>query len=643
MKNKNILKENTDINSNLKIYNNPENSFYIDFKVFGKSIFQNMVLNVTAYEKSQNRNDDNIEKNCLPIKCIWKKVHNETEIILHDIVSNSYIPNAEDIGYIIKVYVELIDQNLEEKQYATATYGPIELSNEFKNTIEMLLSQGEVKFLCNYYNQTGTIINNEREFEIVINNEELKLIEYLQSSKPIVIEKVKLNILNPIIKLNQLDSNRFKLEFIETEITGRIKDNKENALDVKSKIKSSYELIMISKSQRELLYLIINCFIFDEKLKNKKLFSNLNFKLLSEEKKIEIIDLISEIKTLKEENQILINNSLVYEKENLILKEELKDLEEDFQLTIQQINSISTKLEFTSEDDKITKNYNVNHSDLINTGNHYNNLINKSENLLDIKNKYDELNLQYSNLLSKEKALREDNQNFQNKIDCYNGEILESNFKNSELSNKINELKNENLSIQKANNFLTELNNKISSERDDFYEKLKIANQKLDIIEHLNDNQSKKDIEIERLKREILGLEEKFEKISYDFSNLKIQYSVLKSQKDDITSEIKILLNEKELIKSKFIQKENDYVELEEKYKNILSVTNGNNFGFYNGRDNSSSILDESVYRINKEEYEEYDNFKKERDELECKIMYLSSNNEALRVEIDLLKNEINK
>lgn len=201
MKNKNILKENTDINSNLKIYNNPENSFYIDFKVFGKSIFQNMVLNVTAYEKSQNKNDDNIEKNCLPIKCIWKKVHNETEIILHDIVSNSYIPNAEDIGYIIKVYVELIDQNLEEKQYATATYGPIELSNEFKNTIEMLLSQGEVKFLCNYYNQTGTIINKEREFEIVINNEELKLIEYLQSSKPIVIEKVKLNILNPIIKL----------------------------------------------------------------------------------------------------------------------------------------------------------------------------------------------------------------------------------------------------------------------------------------------------------------------------------------------------------------------------------------------------------------------------------------------------------
>ena len=70
-----------------------------ELKVHGKSIFQNMILTVTA----------ELQGEPIPLKCIWKRVNRTTEVIIKGINSFSYMPTAEDLGYIIEVEAEALD------------------------------------------------------------------------------------------------------------------------------------------------------------------------------------------------------------------------------------------------------------------------------------------------------------------------------------------------------------------------------------------------------------------------------------------------------------------------------------------------------------------------------------------------------
>ena len=662
-----VLKENTD--AELKIIENQNNKFKIDFKVFGKNIFQNLILTVNAY--SNDLTDP------IPIKCVWKRVINDTQTFIQDINSNSYIPSAEDIGYIIEVEVTTHDDD-KGNDKAFAQYGPIMIPNDIKHSLEMLLSQGEAKFSCYIYNIEEQVKSINRDIEIVMNYQEFKIIEKFPNSSPLILENIRLSSLNPIIRLHHLDTSRFSLNFIESRLTNysdKEKGNNEEYGMLKTNIKSKYNLISMSKNQRELLYLLFHSFSIDEKLKSYKLFNSLNYKILPEEMKVGVIDLISEIKTLREENNVLMHNSNYYATENNSLKRELKDLEDDFQMTLEQLNNPNIKIEI--DNDRDLRNITTN----IDTSRILNNTVNN--NLLDIKKQYDDLSVSHSSLISIQKALREENKSLQNKLDLSKNHSIDLNKEVVELNNKLSIMKEQSSILQKSNNFLTDLNNKITIERDDSLNEKKELKQKIDFLTLSQNNDKNKDSEEKTyLKEENNQLKVKLEKIEYDNSNFKIQNNMLKSQKDELIKEMTKYKNERDelalviknqkdmkidLINSEIQEKDltikdlrnqikcnNDKIALiESNYEKLLEkdkenqrsdyVANIKNDNYANNKINSSSILDESVYRIGREDYEEFDNYKREKDEYECQLLYLKSNNEAMKLELELLRQQIKK
>ena len=56
-----------------------------------------------------------------------------------------------------------------------------------------------------------------------------------------------------------------------------------------------------------------------------------------------------------------------------------------------------------------------------------------------------------------------------------------------------------------------------------------------------------------------------------------------------------------------------------------------------------STISNNTVYQISHDEYEEYENLRRNKDENEAIIMQLKNNGETLELEIKKLKDKINK
>ena len=74
-------------------------TYELTLLINGDSIFQNLILTANASKNGEQ----------IPIKCQWKRVYEESVITIQDINSYSYIPSAEDIGYIIEVEVASLD------------------------------------------------------------------------------------------------------------------------------------------------------------------------------------------------------------------------------------------------------------------------------------------------------------------------------------------------------------------------------------------------------------------------------------------------------------------------------------------------------------------------------------------------------
>ena len=180
----------------------------------------------------------------------------------------------------------------------------------------------------------------------------------------------------------------------------------------------------------------MQCFLIDEKLKNNKLFSSVNYNFLQFESKIGVLDLISELKALREENSILLNNNMFMEKDNLNLKREMADLEMDTQITLQAIKSSHYgNIDSTTPGNNLMNSYsnqamnNINNNITVNFSN---------DNFNSLRKKYDQLSLDYATLLSKEKAIKEnvskltlDNEISKNSVDAYKVDLAVAKEKNT--------------------------------------------------------------------------------------------------------------------------------------------------------------------------------------------------------------------
>ena len=400
----------------------------------------------------------------------------------------------------------------------------------------------------------------------------------------------------------------------------------------------------MSKNQREFFYLIFQCFIIDEKIKNKKLFSFLNFKILPEEMKAGVIDLITEIKTLQEENLVLLHNSKHFELQNVKLRNELNELEEDFHFTMEQLNNPNLHIELDKEV-KVNKKEETNKS--------------SSGSLFDLKKQIEDMKVIQSSLTSKERALREENQNLSVELDVYKNKFNSLLKEFEELKSQIEAKQDEINSLSNSNSYFLELNNKIKndlSEVNNKHEELtkqyNYVNQQLK-LKSSNDNG-----ELSKLKVLNLELNTRLENLEYEKQTASIQVNMFKTQKDEIMKEHSITVKESQEQKKSILEFKNEIkyqanqiIDLNnesiEKQK-LIKILEGKIFNLEQkiailevNKNNNTSILDESVYRIGRDDYEEFNNYQRDKDEMECEILRLKTNNDALTIEIEKLKEQL--
>jgi len=638
---------------NVKIYGDYK-KFKFDFKVFGRSIFQNLILTANAYALHKEENE------AIPVKCNWRRVKRETVIAIKDINSNSYIPTAEDIGYIIEVEATPIDTNIYGKESAFAQYGPITLDSDIKSTIELLLASGGTKFSCYVYDIQEQEKVNNKEILLHVNAAEFKLCETDYTGKEKLLEVTRYHHTNPQIKLHPYDSFRFSLKFYDIE-NEEANENIGIKNLIKQKLKSEYHLIAMSKQCRELIYLLMQYFLIDEKIKNGKLFTVSNYNILPEETKTGVTDLIAEIKTLREENNILLNNLKILEKSNRNLKEEMRNLEEDFQITLESINCT------TGIAEEIDKNMKQNNK--LNTG------VPQSNNYSELKKKCEELRDLNSNLTAKERALREENKQLIHEIEIHKNTCNELNAENKKCKLMIVELEQEINGIKKSYSMLNETKNKIQKSLETQEEEIKKLVSERENKSTGSDISKNGDI-LNELKSKLSELQKANENLVYENKNLVVQRNLLSNQKEVISKEFEKIKKEKISAEEKHINLKDDIENLniiiKEKESTHLSINdaiqntkkenselikkyelleieynamkeNFNKILFSSNNVNDSNITDVTHVKILPEEFEEYDQLKRDKDECDAIIMQLRSNNEAKELEIKNLKKVIEK
>jgi len=625
-------------------------NFTFDFISFGRSLFQNLILTASGYMQKSNK-----EKDPIPLKYIWRRKKQETTIVIKDITSNSYIPTAEDICYTIEVEAIPIETDMYGTERAYASYGPIYLDLDMKHTLEILLSSENAKFSCFLYSTETQEKKVDKEYLININSAGITL-NQRDYEKDVNLEFTAFMPGNPRIILHPYDTKRLIIEFYEYEINDESNFNTQPSEKyiVKQKVKGKYDLITESKQRRELIYLLTQCHVIDDQIKNNKLFSYLNYSSLPSEIKLGVTDMMSEIKTLKEENYIFSKNVRIREKEIERLKNEMRSLEEDFQITLTSINQSVYGIcdEIGNESSKITTPSSSNNNSSKKDDKTYN----------ELKAKYDELRESFSKLSAKEKAISEKNREFLTEMEILKNNINEQKNEIKTLHDKLTEKTSESNSIYKSHKILEENNTKLKKE----LEALKDDNKNLEKtkleMEGLKTKFGNID-EIEKIKTQLEEDKKKYQKIEFENSSLIQQRDKLAKQNTTTLKEFEkmkkeqdkhneVLLQEKNTssnLQSKLNTMEDNYgkcfdekAKIENVLKNkqseleVLDVKYGTIKKLYD--DLYSKNANTQYEKITKEEYEEYDNLKKEKDENEAVVMQLMTNNNAKDLEIKNLK-----
>ena len=651
------------------IYVKQAKTFELNLQISGHTILQNLVLTANASHNGEPT----------PIKLQWRRMKSDSERSnIKNINSQSYMPNAQDIGYWIEVEVESLDC---ENDIAIAKYGQIVIDNEIRNIITELISYEKKCFNLKYCNEK--LNNNSCILEL--GKREIKLINIDKKGKKTFLERCKYSQVNPSLELSNTNVTKFKISFIQFNNSDNERDNNtvndkessdnislftevdnEDIYESDLKVKNDYEFNAVSKQCRELIYIIIQYNAINIKIRNSKIFRAANYNTLSLEQKNGIIKLVGDLKILKEQNTIMLKNIKYLEYVNEELNEEYNTLEENYKITMDKINGRDP-------------NYNILNNNL-NSNNNFdtNKSINFNEE--DWKNKIDELKNNYNTLIAKEKAIKEEKIILINK-DKNNLELIEENNRNIEdlkiknnLYEKELESYNKNLSILNQDNIKMKKNcENLEKEVNDLKEKNKVLILKINNIKENNN---------EEIKKEINNIKKENENLNYENKNLKMQKSMLTNQKKDMMKDLERIKKERDSIirninnlKLKYnnkkinndkkdkkiiedLQKENnelqneydkikeeyqylilDNINLKDSYERIKKTPNPNKLNMSTISANTSMV----GYQISPEEYEEYDNLRKNKDEYEALILQLKSNNEAQELEINELKEKIKK
>ena len=659
--NENEIKFNLSEQKNVQ-YIKTASTFNLILQISGKTILQNLII--TA--KANNHKGDPI-----PIKCQWRRYKSETiRKNIKNINSFSYMPNAQDIGYYIEVEVESLD-NIGD--ISIARYGPIGLDREAEIIIEEMINYEKKCFdltLCN------DKVKN-KNFLIELGKREIKLYNIDQKGKKNITERCKYSMVNPSLELSNTNVTKFSISFAQlnsNDSNNQINNSDSNSMhsnnisyytevdnsDIYSsdiKIKNEYEFYTKNKQIRELIYIIIQYNLLNIKLRNCKIFRAVNYNVIPAEVKIGIIKLIDDLKIQKEQNVLLQKNIKYLEYVNSQLNEECITLEENCKVTMDKINGREPNLEHgvgTNSNGNFYKNNNLSLKNLKTSEEEW-------------KYKVTELNKKYNSLMAKQKAINEekiilinkDNENFKT-IEKNEEEIKDIKTKNNNIEN---EIKNNNKNLFILNNDKLKLKQNL----EDIEQQLKLIQERNNSLKDEIKNEN--DLNNQKIKNEINEIKQNNENLNYENKNLIMQKEMLSKKKNDLIKEIENLRKEKEEIinnkqKNKKkkennliedLQKENESLQNEyEKIKDdyqMLILENINLKEIYEkdkkaqnqNKVNMSTISNNTIYQISPDEYEEYENLRRNRDENEAVIMQLKNKSDSLELEIKELKNKINK
>ena len=620
-------------------------SYDLKILINGKSIFENLILTALA-----TKNGDQI-----PIKCHWKRIYDESVITIQNINSFSYIPSAEDIGYKIEVEVCSLD---EPNDVAIAQYGPIIIDKDMENAIELFLTSGKNFNLYLFDEKTQEKIK-DKEYILYLKNDEIILSNYDTNGKEHILEKCFYSQMNPIIKLSPTNVNKIKFTFINYDSDYNI-EYENNLITNDNEIicgkKNEYEFITMSKQNRELIYLLIQFFIIDEKIKNNKIYSLINSENISNEEKLGITDLVGELNIIKNQNKIALKKMNKLNSMNKKLNDDYKILEENFRITLSKINEKNSNLYIKEEIYKANDRSEKNNS-IIKQNRASINRINE------LKKDYEELNIEYKELLSQQQEFDFDKNILLNKENQSQTQLLTT-------ENNLKTLKEKNNSLKNDKNISTEKLSKAKEEYNNIKSKCDANKTKLNKLNQENENflmKSAEFIKINKNKNEILKMKENNEILVKENKNLLKERDVLNQEKNQLSSELEKLkqeINELNQINSSNIlstenndiinelraineNRKNELKKLKEEYESLVNeqkilqenyekLTSKNNV--LNASMVSMSVVSVNGYQLSPDEYEEYDLLRKNKDENEALILQLKSNNQAKEVEKQELK-----
>ena len=658
--NENEIKFNLSEQKNVQ-YIKPASTFDLILQISGTTILQNLIITAKA---------NNHKGDPTPIKCQWRRYKSETERKnIKNINSLSYMPNSQDIGYYIEVEVESLDNT---GDISIARYGPISIDKEAEIIIEEMINY-EKK--CFNLVLTNDKIKN-KNFIIELGKKEIKLYNIDQKGKKNISERCKYSLVNPYLELNNSNVNKFTISFAQlnnSESNNHINNNSDSNSNSNNlsfytevensdicssdiKIKKEYEFYTKNKQTRELIYIIIQYNLLNIKLRNCKIFRAVNYNVIPAEVKIGILKLIDDLKIQKEQNVLLQKNIKYLEYVNGQLNEECNTLEENCKVTMDKINGREPNLDqgLGTSNGNFYKNNNLSLKNLKTSEEEW-------------KYKVNELKKNYNSLMAKQKAINEEKIILTNK-DNNNFKLIAKNEEEikdiKEKNNKFeNEIKNNNKNLFILNNDKLKLKQNI----EDIEQQLKSIQDRNTSLK--NEIKNENEISNQKIKNEINEIKQNNENLNYENKNLIMQKEMLSKKKNDLIQEIENLRKEKEeLINNKQknkkknennlienLQKENeslqnDYEKIKDDYQ-MLILENINLKEAYEkekktqnqNKVNMSTISNNTIYQISPEEYEEYENLRRNRDENEVVIMQLKNRSDTLELEIKELKNKINK
>lgn len=312
-------------------------NFSVDVSIQGQLPSHTSVISLTSFSKN-NRND--------VLGCDFKWFRQSDCFLYHlsDLNSNTYVVSPVDIGYRLSVEVRPKEEGF--FGVLSVDFGVIKLDPGMRNTLEGILTVGGSSFPAKIKSESeGNGMG--LDVSVLLSTDTVRIVRNWDQESL----KFGYSTQSPGVEIATRDLNELTLVFSETDIQGGGK----LAGVVQNRRLS---LKMASRISRDLLLLSLKCFSIKNYLTNSKILSSLENTSNSDpgrlfrEKDSEnplVGDLFLELRMLKEENSMLMDQNKLLKGEKEAFSKQIADLEQEIIETIDTYTKLIAEIKENPE------------------------------------------------------------------------------------------------------------------------------------------------------------------------------------------------------------------------------------------------------------------------------------------------------